>query len=305
MEVSVKSGGGYSNVVVIEQQNQGVSAARNKGLEKATGDYIMFVDSDDWCELNMVEQMIRAIGDSDFAYCAYYLDTDRYSKVIKNAVANGKYSIEEICKPLFFGSKNMTGADMATALWRGIFKTQLIKENNIKFDTYIRFAEDWLFYAEYFKFIKSAVLIDFPLYHYYQRRNSVMHVYNPASKLGVQKSCYILDKFLKIASETEIDAELYEPSIARRYVGLILNQAKNIWNKKNPLKIREKNEFIEWAIKEANINATLKTMRCSFSKTEQIILWAIEHNNIFLLSGYGILYNTMRNVRNKIRKIKT
>ena len=229
--------GGYENVIVVEQENQGVSAARNKGLDRVTGDYIMFVDSDDWCELNMIEEMVRAVENSDFAYCAYYLDTDKNSKRVKNAVSSGKYSIEEIYTPLFFGTKNKSGADMATALWRGIFRAKFIKENNIKFDTYIRFAEDWLFYAEYFKVIKTVALLDFPLYHYYQRKNSTMHVYNPASKLGVQKSCYILDKFLKIANETKVDAEFYEPNMGKRYEGIILNQVKNIWNKKNPFKL--------------------------------------------------------------------
>lgn len=306
VEVSVKkSGGGYSNVIVIDQENQGVSAARNEGLKRATGKYIMFVDSDDWCEADMVAKLVQVIDDCDFAYCSYYLDTDKTSKTIKNAVANGRYTIEEIYKPLFFGSKNVVGADMATALWRGIFKTQIIKENSIEFDIYIRFAEDWLFYADYFKYVKSITLIDFPLYHYYQRNNSVMHVYNPASKLGVQKSCYILDKFFKTASQTEIDATLYEPNMAKRYVGLILNQAKNVWNKKNPLRVKEKYKFIAWAIKEANISDTLKKIQyVDFEKTEQLMLWAIRHNNIFFLSVYGICYNIMRDLRNGIRRMK-
>ena len=214
--MNYKKGERYANnVIIIEQENQGVSASRNVGLKVATGDYIIFVDSDDWCEADMVEKLTQAISNCDFAYCAYYIDTDS-SKARKNALDSGVYTIEEVYEPLFFGSKNVIGADMATALWRGIFKTQLIKENNIKFDTYIRFAEDWLFYAEYFKFIKSAALIDLPLYHYYQRNNSVMHVYNPASKLGVQKSCYILDEFLRIVRETKIDAALYEPRMAKR-----------------------------------------------------------------------------------------
>lgn len=296
--------GGYSNVIVIEQENQGVSAARNKGLEAATGEFIMFVDPDDWCELDMVEKMVCAIGNCDFAYCAYSVDTDKSRKIMKNAVSNGVYSIEEIYTPLFFSSQNSSGTNMATVLWRGIFRTKIINDGNIRFDTYVRFAEDWLFYAEYFKNIKSVMLVDLPLYHYYLRSDSVTHIYNPASKLGVQKSCYILDKILKLASETEINTERYEPYMAKRYIGLVLNQVKNVWDKRNLLKKKEKCEFIEWTIKETNTNSKIQSMRYSnMGKVEKIMLWAIVHNVIFLLSGYGVCYNTIRDVRNWIRRL--
>ena len=48
----------YYNIKVINQNNKGVSAARNAGLKESVGDYIMFVDPDDWCEPNMVERMV-------------------------------------------------------------------------------------------------------------------------------------------------------------------------------------------------------------------------------------------------------
>lgn len=304
VEVYVKNGG-YSNIVVIEQKNQGVSAARNEGIKRVTGDYLMFVDSDDWCERDMVEKMVQAIGKDDFAYCAYYQDMDGESKKIKNALPNGIYTIEEIYKPLFFGSRNKAGADMATALWRGIFRTQIIKKNKIFFDTYIRFAEDWLFYAEYFKYVRTISLTNLSLYHYYQRNTSMTHVYNPASELGVKKSCYILDEFLKIASETGISTEYYESNMARRYVGLVLNQTKNVWNKKSPLRLKEKLEFIKWVIREVNINETLKKFQyVHWGKTEQMILWAIEHNDIFFLSVYGFCYNVARDMKTKIKERK-
>lgn len=160
------------------------------------------------------------------------------------------------------------------------------------------------FYAEYFKYIESVVLVDHSLYHYYQRATSVTHVFNPTSKLGVQKACYILNKFSSLARETSIDAKCYEPDMARRWIGLILNQTKNVWNKKSPMKMKEKRAFLLWAIKEANIKAALNQMQyVRYSRVERVILWAIEHNNIFLLSCYGICYNVARNMRDKIKKI--
>lgn len=67
------------NMIYISQENSGQSIARNKGLEKATGDYILFVDSDDFIENNMVEKLIEPLikdDEIDLSFCDYYLYTD-------------------------------------------------------------------------------------------------------------------------------------------------------------------------------------------------------------------------------------
>jgi glycosyltransferase involved in cell wall biosynthesis len=302
VEPFVKNGGYCSNVIVIEQKNQGVSAARNAGLAVASGDYIMFVDSDDWCELDFVEKMVNAISECDMAYCSYFIDTDKDCKIVKNPFREGIYEKCDIYEPLFFGSKNKIGVSMSTSLVIGIFRRSIIAQNSIRFDTYIRFAEDWLFYAEYFKYVKTVMLVDDPLYHYYQRNNSVMHVFNPASMLGVKKSGYILKKFMDIARDTDISAEIYEPWMAKRFLNMTLNCSKNVWDKQNPMRISEKTDFIKAAINQSNIADVLEQFRyVKFSDFEKIMQFAIKHKLVFIISLYGIGYNWARDIRNKIR----
>ena len=86
----------YYNIKVINQNNKGVSAARNAGLKESVGDYIMFVDPDDWCEPNMVERMVDSIKDADFAYCAFFIDTDNTSRILYNPIEAGKYTVCQI-----------------------------------------------------------------------------------------------------------------------------------------------------------------------------------------------------------------
>ena len=77
-----------SRIHVIHQTNKGVSFARNKGIEKANGEYLIFIDSDDWIENNMFEEMITAINNTkaDACYCdRYYKDVN---KMIKNLPEN-------------------------------------------------------------------------------------------------------------------------------------------------------------------------------------------------------------------------
>lgn len=58
-----------TRIKVVNQENKGVAAARNTGLDNATGDYILYVDSDDWIENNMVERMVELSANADIVFC--------------------------------------------------------------------------------------------------------------------------------------------------------------------------------------------------------------------------------------------
>ncbi len=74
----------------------------------------------------------------------------------------------------------------------------------------------------------------------------------PTSILGVKKSFYILEKFMSLAQMSKIDKNLYEPWMARRYIGLILNQSKNVWDKRNGLNLLKKKQILLLALNEVN-----------------------------------------------------
>ena len=78
----------YKNIKLINQSNSGVSVARNNGLKSSTGDYVLFVDSDDWLEKDMLEIMVKEIDnfDIDIVRCEYFVENnpvleDKYFQV--------------------------------------------------------------------------------------------------------------------------------------------------------------------------------------------------------------------------------
>lgn len=294
----------HENIIYIDQKNQGVSAARNAALNIAHGKYIMFVDSDDWCEPDMVECMINAIRNSntEFAQCTYFINSDNHQKAVESVYQTGEYTLSEVYAPLFFGKANEGNKSMSASLCLGIFSADIIKQYHIRFDPYIRYAEDWLFYAEYFQHVHSIAIVSKPLYHYYQRSNSAMHQFIPTSKLGVEKSCYILNRFEEIAKSTANGTLDYQPYLRKRYIGLILNQAKNVWNRQSPLRCREKSTFLRTAIRESEIGRILmRYQHGALPWYDRFWLHAIQHENIMLISVYGITYNILRDVRNRIK----
>lgn len=162
-----------NRVIVIHQQNLGVSAARNKGLRVATGEYIGFCDPDDWANVGMYEEMLTAIKDTstDIAICGYdyYDEEERIDWKRKYVVrSNEVISQFEIMKRM---------SDMPPTIrlgvWNKLFKYKILK--NQRFKEGLHSSEDVLYLTEYMRKISSAVIINSPLYNNTVRNGSATH----------------------------------------------------------------------------------------------------------------------------------
>mgnify|MGYP002542188736 CR=1 FL=1 len=146
-----------NNVRVIHTSNKGVSNARNLGIKYAKGKYIQFVDSDDFCELNMSETLIKKIqnSDSELIICGYYIN--KTNKMTKRCVTKD-FEVKSV-KSMNFLYENY----MLHPLWNKLYLKERIK---ILFDTNISIAEDLLFNIEYMKNCNKIEIISDVLYHY-------------------------------------------------------------------------------------------------------------------------------------------
>lgn len=304
LEICKKWSEGDERIIVINQSNSGVSVARNAGLKVATGEYILFVDSDDMCQTDMVEILLKAIIGADLAYCEFFMDNRYRSTLISNPLEEGVYEKNEIYDALFFGSKNSKHAFMSTALWRGLFKKDVIDAHKIAFDPLLKFAEDWIFYAEYFKHIQRIKVVNKPLYRYSVRKSSATNTFNPTSEQGALKSLYILDKFSAIAKETAVEPSRYQSGLAKRYIGLVLMQSKNVWDKRNRISISKKISYLQWVCKEIRIADRIdKSDVKKLSVYYRLLYRSIRKGKTGLVSAHAIGYNLLRSMRNTMRGI--
>ena len=125
----------YSNVIAIDQENQGVSAARNNALDKADGDYLMFVDSDDWVDQRICEKLLTAIrvNNAECAMCSYVKEYE--NKSIVNHVFPRDFCLKgEKFKRFFyrrlFGlvgkeTRNPQNIDLMVSVWMQLFRADL------------------------------------------------------------------------------------------------------------------------------------------------------------------------------------
>ena len=156
----------YNNVIVITREKSYAGVSRNHGLEIATGEYIMFLDSDDWLELDACEQLYNQItqNHNDFVYfnlCDYI--NEKHKKVDVN------YKLKPFNK--FFDEKNIKLYELTTPFisgaecWYKIYKKSFLDKYNIRFSSE-RFCEDVPFYVKAIVNAESVSILNKPFYIY-------------------------------------------------------------------------------------------------------------------------------------------
>lgn len=151
---------------VYHQKNRGVSSARNLGLEVAEGEYIAFVDVDDWVEPDYIEKLLSAIEmNAEMAICniCYDYGEDSNSDLTGSNLKKVEYNKSEVYKELLY-SKEIGGF-----LCNKLFKKKFITK---RLDESLHYSEDYVFVAEYCRQITKAIYLDSKLYHYRQDGNS-------------------------------------------------------------------------------------------------------------------------------------
>lgn len=159
-----------NRIVVVHKQNGGLSDARNKGAEIANGEYITFIDSDDYVGIHYIETLVKAIedGKASVSICDYNNVYDDMGMEREESICNifsNKECIEKIYHPICHG--------MEFVAWGKLYKTSLFKNNEILYpvgkiheDTFTTYK--LLYYAE------KIVYVNYVGYFYRQRENSIM-----------------------------------------------------------------------------------------------------------------------------------
>ena len=179
-----------SRVVVIHKENQGVASTRNAGLHKAQGEYIMFVDSDDWIDCKMCSVLIEAVSKykTQAAMCSYmreYPDKSLPKEIVQqDKVFTGKDLQRKLCGPIGDELKQPENMECFNSLWGRVYPANLIKGLSIIDTRIVGTSEDLLFNLEAFAHIESIVYINKPMYHY---RKSVEHSITAQYKPDMEK----------------------------------------------------------------------------------------------------------------------
>lgn len=152
-------------IEAYHQENQGVATTRNNLLDKVKGDYVLFVDSDDWIEPDMVEFLLSkaAANKADVIICEMVINETPVKKEYTESLLT-----QEECVRAFLFHNELRGS-----LCNKLVATSLL--HNVRFHCGISYGEDALFCWHFFQNAKTVVMTDRQLYHYRMNETSISH----------------------------------------------------------------------------------------------------------------------------------
>lgn len=192
-----------TRVEVYHQENQGVAITRNNLLEKVRGDYVLFIDADDWVEPDMVESLVNLLEtyNADIVTCKNVIND---SVCQKDSIELNVWSQEETIYH-FLRHIILNGS-----LWNKLIRTRLL--NGIKFQPDISFGEDALFCWQVLQCTRKVVQTSAQYYHYRMNNDSLSH-----NKWRPQKKGSNHIVWEKIANDTKLFWPEYIDLVKVRY----------------------------------------------------------------------------------------
>ena len=295
-------------VSVIDLGDEGVSYCRNLGVEKANGKYIMFVDSDDWIDSNMIEAMYKKAEENklDLVMCSYIREFKDHSKekrfnlpeeIIYKEDKVKNELLRKLVGPVKEELSNPEMLDALGTVWGKLYRTDILKENKIKFVDLkeIGSAEDTLFNIFTFNYLKKVMFLNKPMYHYWRDNpKSVTSQYN--SKLKEQRKVFFkyISDFIKENNFGQVFEEALNNRICTSVLGLGLIEC----SKNNKISRINKIKNIKKIINEEYIRNAYKNLELKYFSIHWRIFYFFIKNKMSFCSY--LMLSTIEFLRAKI-----
>ncbi len=282
-------------VKVLHKENGGAPSARNMAIDLADGDYFYFMDSDDWTEPTMLEDMVKLAEENNaqLVVAGYYIDTyyndeEKYTQLqaVDSKVFESQQDFRENAHKLF-------DQNLLYTPWNKLFDANYIKENKLYFPN--TFWDDFPFNLSVVRDVERIVVTNSKYYHFIRKRAES------------ETARYRSDMYDKREEENAWMHELYaywniqnaevEEFISRRYIERVIGCIENVTNKNCTLTTKEKKEQIKKMICS---DEAQKAVRAAVPKSSymKVLLMPIKWKNV------GLMY-TMSRVISRVKSTNT
>lgn len=227
-----------SRIKMIHKENQGESYARNTGLLACTGEYIGFLDCDDWIEPNMYWDLVQAMekNKTDLVASSWIKEYENKHEIMKNKeeVSNFIFGREELLLYVY----NRDAYQGFAYIWDKLFRREVLYDENGRFflfDESLQLGADVIYLAQVCLNTKKACYIDSAYYHYRQRKDSGSHAIDLRRRLDWVKS---YQKVIDLFEKKNIDNKIL--IFAKRFLAYhSSNTAEIAYAQKNQIILRK------------------------------------------------------------------
>ncbi len=203
-----------SRVRVFHKENGGTHTARNLGLDNSKGEYVMFMDPDDWLDLNTIQYLVEKIRENNLDYVRfnYIREFAGASLKKKNTFLEEKVYQNDECKTIFRQTVGLVGKELKSpenlnflaSVCFGIYKKSIISQYNIRFFNIRKLGtfSDGLFNIEFFRYIRSFLFVDKGFYHY--RKTNIQSATRSYRRVFLRKQNLLFEKIYNIIKDSDV-----------------------------------------------------------------------------------------------------
>ncbi|MDB8460403.1 glycosyltransferase family 2 protein [Turicibacter sanguinis] len=224
----------------FKYRNEGVSIARNTGLSFAQGDYVIFIDPDDYLEVDFLENLYNAIilNNADISLCGYKItyseDVPGLNKDViypfKDDIISGKTAAEKLLEFKLDGY-----------VWNKLIRKELMIKNNILFEKN-RYVQDYFPIFKCFCNSKKVAIVNKPLYYYVQRKTSTI---NSKSEKVFYDHIYATNKIMELATTCYCNEDYINYFKIINYINYFKKYTSLNYEKKGDIYIKFKEDIVD------------------------------------------------------------
>lgn len=286
-----------ARIKVVHKKNGGLSSARNAGFLAASGQWVMFVDGDDWIDADMCETMYKTGTEQDvqLVLCGIMKDYKHNSVEYKFYLEENKVYAGDECKWLQ-QQLLVYNCNIAVA-YSKLIRRSLLAENHILHDEVLKQGAEGLeFNLRLFEKLERAVFINKPFYHYIYNEESISASHNEANHEFVVKCFEQIQAFIETSQNREALLSWFDNRLL--YV-IITTAISGYFNPSNTEPYADKKAKYKKYLQKPMIAKALRTANLEgLSKQRRVVLFCIRHKLFFALNLLGI----MRKQQKKSRK---
>lgn len=286
-------------VRVIDQPNGGAGAARNAGLEVSQGQYIYFVDSDDWIEPNMLEELLRLIrseGGFDVAICNYYIEDEmgKTTEIHAFPLPKDPYFSADVPRCVI----ELERLSVFPYLWNRLYLKSIIDQFEVRFEPHFVTGQDLDFNLQYFSHVKRYAITNKALYHYLKQGSNSLcarykqNLYEMISELSDRREAFYHEIGISKTAE-------YDNVYPQKHVEYLHACIPNMFRKNAPLSFSNRVVAMQQLFQNEKLITYMGAYRPG-NINGKLYQWFVKHQAYRLAT---VIYSFLFFIRNRFERL--